>query len=94
MTPRSRISASAAKTVSTRVGDEAERRLVEQQHVGRGDERAADRELLLLAAGERPCLATAEVGEHREELVGRGERVRAVAAAASREPEPQVLLHR
>ena len=32
---------------------EPERRLVEQEHVGAGDERAADRELLLLAAGER-----------------------------------------
>ena len=73
---------------------EAERRLVEEEHVGRGDERAADRELLLLAAGERAGLAVAEVGEHREELVRRRERVRAVAAAASREAEPQVLLHR
>ena len=32
---------------------EPERGLVEQEHVGRGDERPGDRELLLLAAGER-----------------------------------------
>ena len=38
---------------------EAERRLVEQQDIGPGDERARDRELLLLAAGERTCPAPA-----------------------------------
>ena len=31
---------------------EPERRLVQEEHVGLGDERARDRELLLLAAGE------------------------------------------
>ena len=40
---------------------EAERRLVEQQHVGLGDERPRDRELLLLAAGERARLPRAEL---------------------------------
>ena len=36
---------------------EPERRLVEQQDVRLGDERPRDRELLLLAARERACLA-------------------------------------
>ena len=40
---------------------EPERRLVQQQHVGRGDERTGDRELLLLAARERAGLATPEL---------------------------------
>ena len=35
-------------------GREAERRLVEEQQPRLGDERAGDRELLLLAAGQRP----------------------------------------
>ena len=70
---------------------EAERRLIEEEHVGSGHECAADRQLLLLAAGECSGLTVAEFGEHREELVRRAERVGAVAAAG-REPEPQVLL--
>jgi hypothetical protein len=35
----------------------AERRLVQQEKVGPGDERTGDRKLLLLAAGERAGLA-------------------------------------
>ena len=45
---------------------EAERRLVEQQDVGPGDERPRDRELLLLAAGERTCPAPCELLDDRE----------------------------
>jgi len=74
---------------------EPERRLVEEQDVGRGEERARDRELLLLASGERPGLAPPRVNDHREELlqpleVGLG----AGAVVPADQPEPQVLLHR
>ena len=69
---------------------EPERRLVEQEHLGRSDERAADRELLLLAAGERAGRPAARLREHREELVDLREAVarlpspRSVAASPSR----------
>src|SRR5581483_335857 len=54
-----------------------------------GDERARDRELLLLAAGERARLSTAEVLDHREEL----ERLLdAARRAPRRESEAEVLL--
>ena len=67
--PRSRIAASASKTTSTTRRREPERRLVEQQDVRLGDERAGDRELLLLAARERARLPAAELLDDREELV-------------------------
>ena len=73
---------------------EAERRLVEQENVGLRDERARDRKLLLLAAGERAGVATAEFLEDREELVRLLERVAVRALAACGEAEPEVLHHR
>src|SRR5206468_9024248 len=42
-------------------GGETERRLVEQEEVGARDESAGDRQLLLLAAGERSCVPAREV---------------------------------
>ena len=48
---------------------EAERGLVEQQHIGLGDERARDRELLLLPTGERTGVAAAELLDDRKEVV-------------------------
>ena len=62
---------------------EPERRLVEEQDVGLRDERARDRELLLLAARERARAPPAELVDDREQLVDALERV-AVAAAARR----------
>ena len=59
MSPRSRI---PCKRVEDDVDDgrrQPERGLVEQQHVGARDERARDRELLLLPAGERARVAGA-----------------------------------
>ena len=56
-TPRSRISVERSEDRVDQGRRQTERRLVEQEHIGRGDERAADRELLLLAAGERAGLA-------------------------------------
>ena len=50
---------------------EPERRLVEQQDVRLRDERARDRKLLLLAAGQRAGLPPAELPDDREELVHR-----------------------
>ncbi len=46
---------------------EPERGLVEEQHVRPRDQRARDRELLLLAAGEQPGLAAGELRDDREE---------------------------
>ena len=93
MIPRSRI---ARERLEDDVDDgrrEAERRLVEQQHVGRGDERARDRELLLLAAGERAGGPAPELLDDREQLVDGGDvGVDAVAAPPPREPELEVLL--
>ncbi len=70
---------------------QAERGLVEQQQPRPGEQGAAEREQLLLAAGEGARLLVAPVGELREELVDAGEvageRVPARVAA-----EPQVLL--
>ena len=54
--------ADLAERLEERLDDrrrEPERRLVEQEHVGARDERARDRELLLLAAGERSRVAAA-----------------------------------
>ena len=48
---------------------EAERGLVEQQDVGPGDERARDRELLLLAAREHAGAPAPELLDDREERV-------------------------
>src|SRR5207253_3150302 len=70
---------------------EPERGLVEQQHVGPGGERARDRELLLLPAGERARLAAPALLDDREEPVEPGEvLVDAVAAAPPDEAEAQV----
>ena len=74
---------------------EAERRLVEQQDIGPGDERARDRELLLLAAGERTRPAPRELLDDRELRVDRLDVLAgARARAPPREAEPQVLLDR
>ena len=73
---------------------QAERRLVEEQHVRLGHQRAADRELLLLAAREVARVAAAELLQDREEVVGDLERVAAAVPAPGREPEAEVLLDR
>jgi hypothetical protein len=49
---------------------EAEAELVEQQQARAAHERAGDREHLLLAAGEQPHWAVAQLAEGREVLVG------------------------
>ena len=74
---------------------ETERRLVEQQDVGLRDERARDRELLLLAARERARGAASELAHDREELVGALDGLRSHRpASAAGETEPEVLLDR
>ena len=50
---------------------EAERGLVEEEQPRPGDERAGDRELLLLAARERPRVPAPELAHDREQLVDR-----------------------
>ncbi len=80
-----RISASASKTSSTRIGARPERRLVEQQQPRLGDQRTGDRELLLLAARERPRrqpVGRAQDREAVEHALERGARARAVARPA------------
>ena len=93
MTPRV---ADLAERLEQRLDDgrrEPERRLVEQQHVGPREQRAGDRELLLLAARERPGLALRELGDDREEAVHPVEVVGdAVLAPPPGEPEAQVLV--
>ena len=72
---------------------EPERRLVEEQHVGLRDQRAGDRELLLLAAGERARVRRAELARRREERVGALERGGGAGLRApAGEAEPEVLL--
>ena len=66
------------------LGREAERRLVEQQHVRPRDQGARDCELLLLAAGERPGLAPSKGLDDREEGGDPGEVV--VPASVVRRP--------
>src|SRR5664279_4711807 len=44
-------------------------RLIEQQHFGLGGERACDRELLLLAAGQIAAAAAVHFQQHRKQLV-------------------------
>ena len=76
-------------------GSEAERRLVEEQDRRPRDERPCDRELLLLATGQGPRLPVPKLLDDREQLGDVGDvRVGAVRARASREPEPEVLVHR
>src|SRR5262249_4944082 len=71
---------------------EAERRLVEEQHVGSRDERPRDRELLLLAPRERTGVPARMLPDDREELVHPREVVgEAVAAPACRRAETEVL---
>src|SRR6185369_3678014 len=65
---------------------EAEARLVEHQEPGLAHQRAADREHLPLASGERPGELRTALFEAREELEDVGERWRAVLAAEAKLP--------
>src|SRR5439155_7344577 len=90
--------ADLAEGAEDRVDDgrcEAERRLVEEQHVGAREQRPRDRELLLLTAREVAGVPAAKVVHDREELVDPLQvAFEAVAAAPAREAEAQVLVHR
>ena len=93
--PRSRIACERPEHDVDDRRREPERRLVEQQDVGLGDQRARDRELLLLAAGECARLALAELLDDRKELVdAREDRSDAAAGAPRRQAEAKVLLDR
>src|SRR5436190_16261321 len=74
-------------------GREAERGLVEEEHVGLGDECACNCELLLLAAGERAGAPATELVHDRKQLVDALDAV-AAAAAPPGQAEPEVLLDR
>src|SRR5207253_4102413 len=69
-----------------------QRRLVQEQDVRAGHERPADRELLLLAAGERPGRPSPELAQNREELERGSQRVADVIPPARRQAEAKVLL--
>ena len=69
--PRARISAERLEDDVDDRRREPERGLVEEEHVRARDERARDRELLLLAAGERARLPAPELLHDREQLVDR-----------------------
>ncbi len=74
---------------------EAERRLVEQQELGRGHQRAADGEHLLLAAGEVAGRRPAALGEHREEVEHAVRALLHLGLRAAREgARPEVLVDR
>ena len=94
VTPRSRIAASAANTASTIPGESPSDGSSRRSTPRSRHERAPDRELLLLAAGERAGRPAARLREHRKELVDLRERLAGVVPAPCREPEPKVLLHR
>ena len=67
------------KIVSTRIGEQAHRRLVEQQQARPRHQRAADGQHLLLAAGQRAALlrdALAQAREEREHALEVGARCR------------------
>ena len=93
--PRSRIVVERREDDVDDDRREPERRLVEKQQRGPGDERARDRELLLLSAREHRRQPVAELRAHREELVDSVEVVPpSPFRAPRREPELEVLLHR
>src|SRR5262249_49759836 len=74
---------------------QAQRRLVEEQEPGPREERPRDRELLLLASGERRALPV-EVSSERRETLAHLFHVclRLLAILAGGSPDPQVLAYR
>ena len=95
VTPRSRIFSSASKTTSTIVGARPSEGSSRSRTDGPGDERARDRELLLLAAREHACRPRPVLRHDREQLLDPpAVLLDAVAAVAADEPEAQVLLDR
>ena len=94
VTPRSRISVSAAKTASTTVGASPSDGSSSRSTSGAATSARPIASCCCWPPESAPGLAGAEVGEHRKEVVGGGERIGGAAVApAGREPEPQVLLH-
>src|SRR6185295_4935345 len=74
---------------------EPERRLVEEEQPRTGGEAPGDRELLLLASGERAGMPTPELAHDREQLDDRLEVVcRPRPARTCSQPQPEVLLDR
>src|SRR5581483_3914058 len=89
--------ADASERVEHEVDDlrcEPERGLVEKKHVGLCDERACDRELLLLPPGKRTGMPPAKLAQDRKELEDRLERGAVRSTPPRREPEAEVLVHR
>ena len=74
---------------------QAERRLVEQQQLGRGHQRAGDRQLLLLAARQRAGRLAGALRQDREQglhFLAQARVARRIAARGG--AEPQILRHR
>jgi hypothetical protein len=79
--------------ISVRIsGGESFCRLVEDEQFGIGQQRAANRKHLLLAAGELIAHVSAPLGQRGEELVDARERP-AVAAGAGDRGGNQILFH-
>ena len=73
VTPSSRIAPSVSNSVSTTIGASPSDGSSSSSTSGRAIERAGDRELLLLAARERPGVALRELADHREQARDPGE---------------------
>ena len=71
---------------------QARRRLVEEQHLGCGHERAREREHLTLAPGERPGRLSPALVEPREEREHLGEPLAWIGASAGERAQLEVLL--
>ena len=84
VTPRRLISAITSRELLDDPRREAERGLVEQQHARAGHQRAADREHLLLAAGEQAGALGPALAQDREQLVDARPGRRAPACRAPR----------
>ena len=87
--------ADARQQVGDQPRRQTRRRLVQHQHARPGEQRAADRQHLPLAAGERRALVMAPLGEPREEVedVGDGEEM-AVFGIGRRPHQREILVDR
>ncbi len=69
-------------------------RFVEDQQLRLAGQRAADRQLLLLAAGEIAAAPLLHLAQHREQLVDLLRYPAGLGAGEARQPHQQVLFHR
>ena len=92
VTPRSRIAASAAKTASTIVGARPSDGSSSRSTSGSATSARPIASCCCWPPESAPAWRRTELGQHRKEVVGRGERASEPFVRRAREPEPQVLL--